>query len=137
MHRVAWAVSRVLRDFPMLNSTVSGNNVIYRGNVNVGMAVDLNPGLIVPVIHDADHLGLVGIGNRMVDLQPRSHKLVERAVRLIGELGRVPQARARELFKMAGGNAKTAIVMARTGGTRIEAKKRLEKAGGLLRKALL
>jgi 2-oxoglutarate dehydrogenase E2 component (dihydrolipoamide succinyltransferase) len=69
---VAWAVSRVLRDFPMLNSTVSGNNVIYRGNVNVGMAVDLNPGLIVPVIHDADHLGLVGIGNRMVDLATRA-----------------------------------------------------------------
>jgi pyruvate dehydrogenase E2 component (dihydrolipoamide acetyltransferase) len=69
---VAWAVSRVLRDFPMLNSTVSGNNVIYRGNVNIGMAVDLNPGLIVPVIHDADHLGLVGIGNRMVDLATRA-----------------------------------------------------------------
>jgi 2-oxoglutarate dehydrogenase E2 component (dihydrolipoamide succinyltransferase) len=69
---VAWAVSRVLRDFPMLNSTVSGNNVVYRGNVNVGMAVDLNPGLIVPVIHDADHLGLVGIGNRMVDLATRA-----------------------------------------------------------------
>ncbi|HSM59557.1 MAG TPA: biotin/lipoyl-containing protein, partial [Longimicrobiales bacterium] len=44
---VAWAVSRVLREFPMVNSTVSGNNVIYRGNVNLGMAVDLNPGLIV------------------------------------------------------------------------------------------
>jgi pyruvate dehydrogenase E2 component (dihydrolipoamide acetyltransferase) len=69
---VAWAVSRVLRDFPMINSTVSGNNVIYRGNVNIGMAVDLNPGLIVPVIHDADHLGLVGIGNRMVDLATRA-----------------------------------------------------------------
>ncbi|MGE0159190.1 MAG: dihydrolipoamide acetyltransferase family protein [Gemmatimonadales bacterium] len=69
---VAWAVSRVLRDFPMLNSTVSGNNVIYRGNVNIGIAVDLDPGLIVPVIHDADHLGLVGIGNRMVDLATRA-----------------------------------------------------------------
>jgi 2-oxoglutarate dehydrogenase E2 component (dihydrolipoamide succinyltransferase) len=71
---VAWAVSRVLRDFPMLNSTVSGNNVIYRGNVNIGIAVDLDPGLIVPVIHDADHLGLVGIGNRMVDLATRARE---------------------------------------------------------------
>ena len=71
---VAWAVSRVLRDFPMLNSTISGNNVIYRGNVNIGIAVDLDPGLIVPVVHDADHLGLVGIGNRIVDLATRARE---------------------------------------------------------------
>ena len=69
---VAWAVSRVLRDFPTVNSAVSGDNVIYRGNVNLGMAVDLDPGLIVPVIHDADHLGLVGIGNKIVDLATRA-----------------------------------------------------------------
>jgi len=69
---VAWAVSRVLGDFPMVNSTVSGNNVIYRGNVNLGMAVDLNPGLIVPVVHDADHLGLVGIARKIVDLAERA-----------------------------------------------------------------
>lgn len=69
---VAWAVSRVLREFPTVNATISGNNVIYRGNVNLGMAVDLNPGLIVPVVHDADHLGLVGIGNKIVDLATRA-----------------------------------------------------------------
>lgn len=69
---VAWAVSRVLRDFPMVNSAVSGNNVIFRGNVNLGMAVDLDPGLIVPVVRDADHLGLVGIGNKIVDLATRA-----------------------------------------------------------------
>ncbi len=56
----------------MVNSAVSGNNVIFRGNVNLGMAVDLNPGLIVPVVHDADHLGLVGIGNKIVDLATRA-----------------------------------------------------------------
>lgn len=71
---VVWAVSRVLRDFPTVNSAVSGNNVIYRGNVNVGVAVDLDPGLIVPVVHDADHLGLVGIGNRIVDLATRARE---------------------------------------------------------------
>lgn len=71
---VAWAVSRVLRDFPMVNSAVSGNNVIYRGNVNLGIAVDLDPGLIVPVVHDADHLGLVGIGNKIADLATRARE---------------------------------------------------------------
>ncbi len=69
---VAWGVSRVLREFPMVNSTVSGNNVIYRGNVNLGMAVDLNPGLIVPVIKDADDLSLVGIARKLNDLAERA-----------------------------------------------------------------
>ena len=69
---VAWATSRVLRDFPMVNGVVSGDNLVYRGNVNLGMAVDLNPGLIVPVVHDADHLGLIGIGNKIVDVATRA-----------------------------------------------------------------
>ncbi len=75
---VAWGVSRVLREFPMVNSTVSGNNLIFRGHVNLGMAVDLNPGLIVPVIKDADHLSLVGIAGKLGDLadRARSRKLV-------------------------------------------------------------
>ncbi|TVP54398.1 MAG: 2-oxo acid dehydrogenase subunit E2 [Gemmatimonadales bacterium] len=69
---VTWAISRVLRDFPMVNATASGNNIIYRGNVNVGIAVDLDPGLIVPVIRDADHLSLVGIGSKVMDLAERA-----------------------------------------------------------------
>jgi len=69
---VAWAVSRVLREFPMVNAVVSGNNLVYRGNVNLGMAVDLNPGLIVPVIKDADGLGLVGLARKLNDLADRA-----------------------------------------------------------------
>jgi 2-oxoglutarate dehydrogenase E2 component (dihydrolipoamide succinyltransferase) len=69
---VAWAVSRLLREFPMVNATASGNNIIYRGNVNLGIAVDLNPGLIVPVIRDADDLSLVGIAKKVVDLAERA-----------------------------------------------------------------
>lgn len=69
---VAWAVSRVLREFPMVNAAVSGNNLVYRGNVNLGMAVDLDPGLIVPVIKDADGLSLVGIARKLIDLADRA-----------------------------------------------------------------
>ena len=74
---VAWACSRLLRSYPNVNGTVSGNNIIHRGSVNVGMAVDLNPGLIVPVIHDTDDLSLVGIGKKIIDLaeRARSRKL--------------------------------------------------------------
>jgi pyruvate dehydrogenase E2 component (dihydrolipoamide acetyltransferase) len=69
---VAWAIARVLPEFPMVNSTVSGDNVIYRGDINIGIAVDLNPGLIVPVIRQADDLNLVGISKRINDLAERA-----------------------------------------------------------------
>ena len=69
---VVWACSRLLRDFPNVNGTVSGNNIIQRGNVNIGVAVDLDPGLIVPVIHDTDDLSLIGIGKSIIDLAERA-----------------------------------------------------------------
>ncbi len=74
---VVWACSRLLRKYPMINGTVSGNNVIHRGSVNIGIAVDLDPGLIVPVMHDTDGLSLVGIGKKIMDLasRARSRKL--------------------------------------------------------------
>ena len=71
---VVWAVSRLLREFPQINGTVAGNSIIYRGSVNVGIAVDLDPGLIVPVIRDADHLSLVGIGSKIIDLAGRARR---------------------------------------------------------------
>jgi pyruvate dehydrogenase E2 component (dihydrolipoamide acetyltransferase) len=69
---VVWALSRLLREYPNINATASGNNIIYRGSVNIGVAVDLDPGLIVPVIRDADHLSLVGIGKKVMDLAERA-----------------------------------------------------------------
>lgn len=69
---VAWAVARLLHEYPMVNSTVSGESVIYRGNVNIGIAVDLNPGLIVPVVRDADELNLIGVARRINDLAQRA-----------------------------------------------------------------
>jgi pyruvate dehydrogenase E2 component (dihydrolipoamide acetyltransferase) len=69
---VVWAIARVLPEFPMVNSTVSGDNVIYRGDVNIGIAVDLNPGLIVPVIKQADDLNLTGVSKRINDLAERA-----------------------------------------------------------------
>ncbi|HEX6589293.1 MAG TPA: dihydrolipoamide acetyltransferase family protein [Longimicrobiales bacterium] len=69
---VAWAVARVLPEFPMVNGTISGQNIIYRGDINLGMAVDLNPGLIVPVVKNADELTLVGVSKRINDLADRA-----------------------------------------------------------------
>ncbi len=75
---VVWACSRLLRGYPAINGTVSGNHIIHRGSVNLGIAVDLDPGLIVPVIHDTDELSLMGIGKKIIDLagRARSRKLI-------------------------------------------------------------
>jgi len=69
---VAWACARVLREFPMVNATVSGDSLIFRGEINLGIAVDLNPGLIVPVVRNSDELNLVGLARRISDLAVRA-----------------------------------------------------------------
>jgi len=69
---VAWAAARVLAEFPRVNATISGENILYRGAINIGVAVDLDPGLIVPVIRNADELNLVGIARRINDLAARA-----------------------------------------------------------------
>lgn len=72
----------------------------------------------------------------MVDLQPRSRKLVARGLRLIRSLGGVPEDEAARCFKRSGGRVKTAILMARLNISRAEAEKRLRKAKGFLHLAL-
>jgi N-acetylmuramic acid 6-phosphate etherase len=75
-------------------------------------------------------------GNRMIDLQPRSRKLVERAVRLVSEIGGVTPARARRALADAGGRARIAIVMVQRRVPAREAERALRAAGGALRPVL-
>jgi N-acetylmuramic acid 6-phosphate etherase len=75
-------------------------------------------------------------GNRMVDLRPRSAKLRARALRLVSGIGRVSEREAGRLLAAARGSVKLAILMARLGLTAQPARRRLERAGGSLRRAL-
>lgn len=75
-------------------------------------------------------------GNLMVNVQPRNHKLVDRATRIISEAGAVSYDRAGELLQASGGSVKTAIVMAKLAATRSEAERKLAEAGGRVREAL-
>ncbi len=75
-------------------------------------------------------------GNRMVDLQPRSAKLRERAVRVITEIAGVRRPRARRALAESGGSVRVAIVMARCGLSAGGAARVLREAGGSLREAL-
>ncbi|HWK98413.1 MAG TPA: dihydrolipoamide acetyltransferase family protein, partial [Parapedobacter sp.] len=67
------AVSKALRDFPMVNVSVNGTQIIKKRNINIGMAAALPSGnLIVPVIKNADQLSLVGLGKAVNDLANRA-----------------------------------------------------------------
>ncbi len=75
-------------------------------------------------------------GNRMVDLAPKSRKLVERGVRLIQDLGHVSEKEARRLFKESRRHVKAAIVMARKKISYPHAVENLTRARGFLRNVL-
>jgi len=74
---VVLAVCSALREFPMVNATWAGDKIILRKQINVGIAVDIEDGLVVPVIKDADHMSLSGVARKIVDLvsKARSRKL--------------------------------------------------------------
>lgn len=67
------AVAKALRDFPRVNASTDGNNIILRKKINVGIAVALpNGNLIVPVLKDADQKNLVGLTVEMNTLADRA-----------------------------------------------------------------
>jgi pyruvate dehydrogenase E2 component (dihydrolipoamide acetyltransferase) len=69
---VVKVVVDALRAFPILNASVRGNEVIYRKQYNVGIAVALEWGLIVPVIKNADNLSVTGLARALGDLADRA-----------------------------------------------------------------
>jgi len=72
------AIARAIHDFPMVNISVDGNNIIKKKNINIGMATALPDGnLIVPVIKNANEKNLTGLARAVNDLaeRARSNKL--------------------------------------------------------------
>ena len=71
------AVTQGLRAWPIMNSSVEGDNIHYKRDVNIGIAVALDWGLLVPVIKHADELSFVGLQRALNDLgeRARSKKL--------------------------------------------------------------
>lgn len=73
------AVVQALKDFPGVNASVDGTKIIFRKNINIGMAAALPTGnLIVPVIKNADRFNLLGLTKAVNDLanRARANKLV-------------------------------------------------------------
>lgn len=66
------ATVAALKAFPKVNAAIDGHNVVFKKDVNLGMAVAMDRGLIVPVIKNADQLSLVGLAKAANDLADRA-----------------------------------------------------------------
>lgn len=78
MPAITEATAKALVDFPLVNSSIEGYNVLLKKHINIGIAVSLNDGnLIVPVIQDADKLNMNGLAHSIDSLaaKARSNKL--------------------------------------------------------------
>ncbi len=69
---VAQAAAEAIRHYPILNASIEGANIIYHNEINLGIAVALENGLIVPVIRNADEKNVVGLQRSIVDLSTRA-----------------------------------------------------------------
>jgi 2-oxoglutarate dehydrogenase E2 component (dihydrolipoamide succinyltransferase) len=67
-------VARVLREQPVLNSSFSDSGIVLKKAINIGMAVAVEEGLIVPVLKHADELNLLGIARAVNDLARRARE---------------------------------------------------------------
>jgi 2-oxoglutarate dehydrogenase E2 component (dihydrolipoamide succinyltransferase) len=69
---IVQATVRALRDYPRMNATVVGETVVERTGIHIGVAVETERGLVVPVVRDADRLSLVGLARTVEDLAGRA-----------------------------------------------------------------
>jgi pyruvate dehydrogenase E2 component (dihydrolipoamide acetyltransferase) len=69
---VVRAAVAALRQFPIVNASIDGNNIIYHNEINIGIAVALENGLIVPVIRNADEKSVLGLQRSIADLANRA-----------------------------------------------------------------
>ncbi|NIA29461.1 MAG: dihydrolipoyllysine-residue succinyltransferase [Actinobacteria bacterium] len=66
------AAVHALKEFPLINSSIDGDNILQKEYINIGFAVGMEKGLIVPVIKNADQLNLLGIARGITDLANRA-----------------------------------------------------------------
>ena len=69
---VAQVLCDALREFPYLNSTWTDDGILLKRSINLGIAVAIPDGLIVPVVRDADRLGFTDLARAMSDLAERA-----------------------------------------------------------------
>jgi pyruvate dehydrogenase E2 component (dihydrolipoamide acetyltransferase) len=66
------AASAALQQYPIVNASIDGTDIVFHRDINIGIAVALENGLIVPVIRNADEKNVVGLQRSLVDLAARA-----------------------------------------------------------------
>ena len=66
------AVVKAINQFPLMNSSIEGNEIIHKKNINIGLAVSLDGGLMVPVIENCEEVNFLGLCRRVNDLSVRA-----------------------------------------------------------------
>jgi 2-oxoglutarate dehydrogenase E2 component (dihydrolipoamide succinyltransferase) len=66
------AATAALRQYPVVNASIDGTNIVYHRDINIGIAVALENGLIVPVIRNADEKNVVGLQRSIADVAARA-----------------------------------------------------------------
>ena len=69
---IAAATVDAIRQFPLVNASIDGENIVYKRDINLGIAVALENGLLVPVIKNADERNLLGLSRAIADLAARA-----------------------------------------------------------------
>ena len=69
---IAKVIVDALRQFPDVNASIDGHNIVYKKDINLGIAVALENGLIVPVIRNADERNLLGLSRAIDDVATRA-----------------------------------------------------------------
>ncbi len=69
---IARALAGALSRHPVINASIDGENVVYRKDINLGIAVALDEGLIVPVVKNADEKNLLGLSRAIADVAERA-----------------------------------------------------------------
>ncbi len=69
---IAKVIVDALRQFPIVNASIDGDNIVYKKDINLGIAVALDNGLIVPVIRNADEKNLLGLSRAINDVANRA-----------------------------------------------------------------
>ena len=69
---IAKATVDTIRQFPFSNASIDGDNIVYKRDINLGIAVALESGLIVPVIKNADERNMLGLSRAIHDLASRA-----------------------------------------------------------------
>src|SRR5207237_220778 len=119
-------VAEALKAVPVVNASVDDTDILYRKDINIGVAVALDWGLIVPVIKNADRRNLLDISKAIVDLAGRapisscrtSQKRSKTSIPLRLETSRSPQARRRAIRGCGGAAARAGGAAARGCGAR-------------------